>query len=463
MATASADVNVPVAEPVAELAHPSPLARQNALVLVVGFAAIILLGTILLRLPFAGAGRSLTWEEALFVSASATTVTGLTVITPSQDLSLFGQIVVLLLMEVGGVGFIAFSVVLFALIGRRLGLAERLILKQTLGVLETARIVNFTLYVLAVTLGIQAIGAFLLWLRWGPALGYGRAAYLAIFHAVSAFCNAGFDLYSGTGQVLFGFGRDPFTLSVMMALIVIGGLGILVVSDLILYPRHRRLSVHTKLTLAITALLIVGGLAMVLADEWFAGTAFAEFTWWERFWVALFSVISARTAGLTIIELDKLSPASALVLMVSMFIGGAPASMAGGVTISTVGVLMVAVLSTVRGLPQAVAFGRTLPLETIAKAVAIMTVSTLLCFVVTLLLLADRTGDMFPVAFEVVSAFSNTGYSLGATGDLDSFGRLLIVFTMFWGRLGPLTLVVMLAQRERPTLCRYPAEQIVLG
>ncbi len=463
MAGASADVNVPVIEHAAELAHPSPLARRNAFVLVVGFAAIILLGTILLRLPISGSRRPLTWEEALFVSASATTVTGLTVITPSQDLSLFGQLVLLLLMEVGGVGFIAFSVVLFALIGRRLGLAERMILKQTLGVLETTRIVSFTLYVLAVTLGIQVIGALLLWLRWGPALGYGRAAYLAVFHAVSAFCNAGFDLYSGTGEILFGFGQDPFTLGVMMALILIGGLGILVVSDLIMYPRYRRLSVHTKLTLVITAVLIIGGLLIVLADEQFTGTALAHLPWPERFWVALFSVISARTAGLTIIQLDKLSPASALVLMVSMFIGGAPASMAGGVTISTVGVLMVAVLSTVRGVPQAVAFGRTLPLETIAKAVAIMTVATLLCFFVTLLLLVDRTGDLFAVAFEVVSAFSNTGYSLGATADLDTFGRLLIVFTMFWGRLGPLTLVVLLAQRERPMLCRYPAEQIVIG
>ncbi|MDQ7029479.1 MAG: potassium transporter TrkG [Ardenticatenia bacterium] len=452
-----------MAEPVAQLAHPSPLAKQNALVLVVGFALIVAVGTLLLRLPISGTERPLTWEEALFISTSATTVTGLTVITPSQDLSPFGQLVLLVLMEVGGVGFIAFSVVLFALIGRRLGLAERMILKQALGVLETARIVSFTLYVLAVTMAVQAAGAFLLWLRWGPALGYKRAAYLAIFHAVSAFGNAGFDLFSGTGQVLFGFGRDPFTLSVMMVLILVGGLGILVISDLIMYPWQRRLSVHTKLTLVITAVLIGSGLLIVLADEYFAGSALKGLSLGERFWVVLFTVVSARTAGLTIIQLDQLSQASALVLMVSMFIGGAPASMAGGVTMSTVGVLMVAVLSTVRGVPQAVVFGRTLPLETIAKAVAIMTVSTLVNFFVTLLLLVDRTGDLFTVAFEVVSAFSNTGYSMGATADLDTFGRLLIAFTMFWGRLGPLTLVVLLTQRERPTLCRYPAEQIVLG
>lgn len=444
-------------------AKPSPLAKQNSLILVIGFALLILLGTVLLRLPVAGAQRPLTWDEAFFISTSATTVTGLVVITPALDLSLFGQVVVLLLMEVGGVGFIAFSVVLFALIGRRLGLAERMILRQSLGVLQTTQIFRFTLYVLVTTIGIQLVGAFLLWLRWQSQLDPGRAAYLALFHSVSAFCNAGFDLFAGTGEVLFGFGRDWYTLSVMMALIVIGGLGILVVLDLAVYPWNRRLTVHTKLTLLISGVLIALGLPLVLGDGVFGGTAMAGLPAGEHLLVTMFNVVSARTAGLTIVPLDELSPASALVLMVSMFIGGAPASMAGGVTISTVGVLLVAVHSTVRGVPQAVAFGRTLPLETIAKAVAIMTVSTLVCFIVTLVLLTGQAGDLFTVAFEVVSAFSNTGYSLGATANLDQVGRALIAFTMFWGRLGPLTLVVLLAQRERPTLVLHPAEQVVLG
>lgn len=461
MSVPSADVNV--AKTPTLLSQPSSLARQNSLILVIGFALVILAGTVLLRLPISGATRALTWDEALFTATSATTVTGLVVVTTAVDLSLFGQFVVLILMEVGGVGFIAFSVVLFALIGRRLGLVERAILRESLGVSETSRVVQLTLYVLSVTIGIQLVGAFLLWLRWWPEVGIVRGAYLALFHAVSAFCNAGFDLFSGTGTVLFGFGRDPFTLVVMMLLIFIGGLGILVVSDILFFGRDRRLTVHTKITLLLSAGLILLGLMLVLSDEALAGTAFSGMPLEERFWTALFSVVSARTAGVTIIPLDQLSEASQLVLMISMFIGGAPASMAGGVTLSTVGVLFVAVVSTVRGLPQAVVFGRTLPFETIAKAVAIMTVSTLVCFFTTLFLLTDQTGGLFSVGFEVVSAFSNTGYSLGTTGDLSLFGRMLIAFTMFWGRLGPLTLVVLLAQREHPTLVRYPAEQIVMG
>ena len=451
------------APPSTILGQHSPLARKHSLTLVLGFALIILIGALLLRLPIAGSHRALTWEEAFFISTSATTVTGLVVITPAVDLSLFGQIVILVLMEIGGVGFIAFSVLLFTIIGRRVGHSGRMLIKQSLGVFETSKIMRFALTVLATTVGIQLIGAVALWLRWRTTLGNLRGAYMALFHSVSSFCNAGFDLFSGTGPVLFGYGSDPYTLIVMMILIIIGGLGIIVGIDLLTYHWDRRLSVHTKLTLILTLALYAFGMIVIPLDFAFKGTAFDGMTLGERFWEGLFTVVSARTAGLTIIPMDQLGHASALTILVSMFIGGAPASMAGGVTMSTVVVLFVAVYSTVRGNPHAVIFGRTIPFETIAKAVAIMTVSTLLVFIVSLLLLAEMSSGFFPVIFEVVSAFSNTGYSLGATSELSSFGRLMIGLTMFWGRLGPLTLVVLLAQRERPTYARYPSEQIVMG
>ncbi|MCO6452309.1 MAG: hypothetical protein J5I90_16140 [Caldilineales bacterium] len=445
------------------LSQHSPLARRNAITLVAGFAAIILAGTLLLRLPVAAVAEPLTWEEAFFIATSATTVTGLVVITPALDLSLFGQIVVLVLIEVGGVGFIAFSVLLFTLIGRRVGYGGRFMAKQALGVMESTRIGRFTIMVLLTTITIQLMGALLLWLRWRGTHGGLRGAYLALFHSVSAFCNAGFDLFSGTGENLFGYDSDPYTLTVLMLLIIIGGLGILVGVDLATYPWDRRLMVHTKLTLVVTASLYIFGIVILLLDSNFEGSAFVGMGFSERIWKTVFTVVSARTAGLTIVPIELLGQASALTILVSMFVGGAPASMAGGVTMSTVAVLMVAVYSTVRGQPNAVAFGRTLPLETIAKAVAIMTVATLLCFAITLSLLTDLEDSFLALTFEVVSAFSNTGYSLGETPNLDSVGRFLIAFTMFWGRLGPLTLVVLLAQRERPTYARYPTEKIVLG
>ncbi len=443
-------------------APPSPLAKQNALFLVVGFAILIAIGTLLLRLPAAGATRPLTWDEALFTATSAVTVTGLTVVTTATDLSLFGQIVVLVLIELGGVGFITFAVVLFALIGRRIGVTQRLLLQQSLGVLHSVRITRVALIVLGVTLLIQAVGALLLWLRWWPALGAGRAAYLAIFHAVSAFCNAGFDLFGGTGTVLFGFGRDPFTLLILMTLIVIGGLGIVAVTDLVTYPWDRRLMVYTKLTLLVFGIFTALGLGILLIDDVFDGTALAEMPPGERLLVATFVAV-VRTSGFTIVPIQELSYASQLTLMAMMFVGGAPASMASGVTTSTVGVIMVAVMATVRGMPQAVIFERVLPFETIAKAAAIMTISTLLCFGLTLVLLTGRPNVPFFAIFEAISAFSNSGYSVGAIEDVNLPGRLIMALTMFWGRLGPLTLVVLLAQREQPMLARYPAEPIIIG
>jgi trk system potassium uptake protein TrkH len=349
------------------------------------------------------------------------------------------------------------------LIGRRLGFAERLLLRQSLGVFHLVGIGRLTVTVFGGAVVIQLVGALLLWLRWWPALGAGPAAYQALFHSVSAFCNAGFDLFSGVDDVLFGFGSDPFTLVVLMALIVIGGLGLLVITDLLSWPWDRRLMVYTKLILIISVVLTVIGVIIVLTDDALANMAPGVLSQGDHFWVGWFTVVSARTAGLTIIPIDQLGEASILILIVSMFVGGAPASMGGGVTMSTVAVLIVAVIATVRGRPQAVAFGRTLPLETISKAVAIMTVSTLLCFIITLALLLRDAGDSLPVVFEVVSAFSNTGYSMSLTPNLDTIGRILIAFTMFWGRLGPLTLVVLLAQSERRSMALYPSEQIVIG
>ncbi len=450
------------AEGVIQFSHPNAAVRRNAFILVLGFMSLILSGTVLLRLPLASTHQQLTWNEALFTSTSAVTLTGLNVITIAQDLSLFGQIVLLVLIEVGGIGFVTFSMLIFLLMGRRIGIAGRMLLRQSLGVFDTIGIGKLTLYMVSAILGLQAVGALLLWLRWGPTLGFDRAAYLAVFHSISAFCNAGFDLYSGVDSVLFGFDRDPFTLIVLMVLITIGALGLLVMIDLITYPWQRRLMVHTKLIVSLATLFTIFTVIMLLFDQAIAGADRGVFSA-EAFWVALFKGVSARTAGITLLPISDVSEASKLVLLLLMFVGGAPASMSGGVTLSTVGVLFATLHTMVRGQPQVIIFRRTLPLETISKAVAIMTIATLLCFSATLLLLLGGAGSLLTVGFEVISAFSNTGFSLGVTNTLNGWQQLVIILMMFWGRLGPLTLVVLFVQRERPTLIRYPAEQIVLG
>jgi trk system potassium uptake protein TrkH len=263
--------------------------------------------------------------------------------------------------------------------------------------------------------------------------------------------------------VLFGYGTDWYTLAVLGTLIILGGLGITIIYDLWNYRKDRMLSLHTKLTLILSVIITGIGMLIMLIDSDFNSPVLNYMAWGERTAVELFTVVSARTAGVTIVPLEQLSESSQLMILLSMFIGAAPASMAGGVTTSTLAVLLVAVLATARGHQAAVAFGRTLPLETIAKAVAIMTVSSLLVVIVTMILALRHEGSLFVVAFEVISAFSNTGYSLNFTSELDSIGRLLIIFTMFWGRLGPLTIVVALAQSEQPTLINYPEEPVIIG
>ncbi len=449
---------------------------QAPRLLIFGFAGIILLGTLLLKVPAATtSGVSISWMEAVFASTSAVTVTGLGVLTTATDFSRFGQFIILVLLQVGGVGFIAFSVLLFRLVGRRVTLNERFLIQQSLGGERQfgltrnwgrlGSVANLALYVLVITVSIEAVGTLLLWLRWRTELPDGEALWLALFHAVSSYCNAGFDLFAGSGHApVFGFATDYYTLAVMSALIVLGGVGVAVLYDVVSYFRNRTLALNTRITLGLTVALLVAGLAVMVLDRDLYEVSLAAHTLGEQIAVSVFTVISARTAGLTILPLEELSQSTQLMLLFWMFIGGAPASMAGGVTTSTFGVLLISALATAKGGDnQAVAFGRSVPRETLNKAVAIMTVSTILVAAVTILLSLISQGDIFALGFEVVSAFANAGYSLGFTHKLDAWGQALIAFTMFWGRLGPLTIVIALAQRERPSLLQYPEEPVILG
>jgi trk system potassium uptake protein TrkH len=250
----------------------------------------------------------------------------------------------------------------------------------------------------------------------------------------------------------------------MAMLITIGTLGITVIYDLVIWPRERSLSLHTRLVLPLVLFLTVVGTLLVMINETYVdGKALAGLAEWNRWLLAFFSVVSSRTAGLTFINVADLGQASQLMLLIWMFIGGAPASMAGGVGLTTVAVVMVTFFSNVRGYSDVRVFHRLLPTETVLKAVAILTVSTTLVVSITIALLLLDTGELLPIAFEVISAFSNTGYSFGLTSDLNNWSRILLIFTMFWGRLGPLTLVVALAQRHRQTLIHYAEEKIIIG
>ncbi len=441
-------------------------ADRSPYTLIIGFALIIFVGTVLLMLPIATENHvSLDWREALFTATSAVTVTGLVVVSTVERLSTFGELVVLGLIQVGGLGFVILSVLLLRLIGRRVAMRERIILRQTMGVRASHGILDLALAVVVVVVGIELIGAVILFFTWWDDMGAAQAAYYAVFHSISAFCNAGFDLFHGTDDPHLLATRSDAVASITMAtLITSGTMGITAVFDLLTFPKTRRLSLHTSFILPLLVGMTVIGTTILLLDEAFYSDVLSTMPWGERILAAFFTVVSSRTAGITLLPINELGQASQLILMVFMFIGGAPASMGGGIGLTTIAVVLVTLYNNVRGHPDIRVRHRTLPVETIQKAIAIVTVSTILVLSVVFAILLLDGGDMVAVGFEVISAFSNTGYSLGITSDLNQISRGLLIFTMFWGRLGPLTLVVALAQRNHQrTQVRFPEEKIIIG
>lgn len=433
-------------------------------VLILGFLLLGSVGSLLLKLPWAAAeGSTITWSDAMFTAFSAITVTGLTVRDTALAFSPLGHVLILLLIQLGGVGFITFSVLLFRLIGRRITLSTRFLTQQEVGSSAASGVVRLALLVLGVTVSIELVGALLLWLRWRTQLPDDQALWFALFQAISTYCNAGFDLFTATDHgPLYGFAGDWYTLLVLSLLIILGGFGITIYYDLLAARRSRMLSLNTRFALSFTLLLSLGGMLFLLMDPNLHQVVAADYTLAQRGWQAFFISVGSRTAGITILPISDLSEGTQLVMMMLMFVGASPASMSGGVSIATVAVLLVAARNTVVG-SDPVVFGRALPRETVAKAVAVMTVSTLLVLFVTLLLSIHSQGNVFRLGFEAISAFSNTGFTLNQTPLLDHFGRFVVGFTMFWGRLGPLTIVVALAQRDRPALVRYPEEAVPLG
>ena len=431
--------------------------------LALGLGAMIVLGAFLLSLPGVGAEDTLSLNEALFTATSALTVTGLTIITPGSDLTLLGQIILLILIQVGGVGFMVTAVVVFRLMGRSISFADRLALRDSFGLLDLNAIVRLVRHVLVFVLALELVGALLLWPHWQPRLGTGRAAFYALFHSVSAFCNAGFDLFKGTPG-FSGIPNDNYTLGVFSVLIFIGGLGIPVIADLALLKKRKRLSLHSRLTLIVSiSLLLLGWLGLFLAETRQSGTL-VELETPRALVLTFFQSISARTAGFTAIErFQDLTPASQLLKIVLMFIGTAPASMGGGITTGAFTVLILALWAYVRGRERPHVFGRSIGEFTVRRASAVLTISILVILGATWFLLITHPHAVLDrVLFEVVSAFATCGLSLEYTSNFDVIGQSVIAFVMFWGRLGALTIVLALGQLVPRGLVKYLEEKILI-
>jgi trk system potassium uptake protein len=433
--------------------------------LALGLALMVFVSSLILMLPIMGAERPLHPNEAFFTAVSALTVTGLSIITPSTDLSFPGQLVLLVLIQIGGAGYMVASVIIFRLLGRSISFADRLALRDSFGLLDMNAILVLVSRVLVTVFALEFVGAALLWFHWQADLGPGRAAVYAVFHAVSAFCNAGFDLFAGTP----GFNsipNDTFSLTVLGSLIFIGGLGIPVVTDilLVLMRSRRFLSLHSRLTLLMTAILVIVGSVGLFFPETQPGATLAELPLDRAITISVFQSISARTAGFSALDnFYDLAPSSQLLKITLMFIGTAPASMGGGITTSTLIVLLLGLWAFARGRETPHIFGRSLGAATMRRASAVLTVSLAVVVIVTWLLLITHPGSSLEhVLFEVISAFATCGLSLGYTSNLSVFGQVMICLVMFWGRLGAITIIMALAQLAPPRLIAFPEEQILI-
>lgn len=433
-----------------------------------GFGLAILIGTFLLSMPVSHGQRSVSPLDALFTSTSAVCVTGLSVVDISKDFSFFGQIVILLLIQFGGLGIMTLTTGLFAAVGARMSYHDRLGLSQTLGTGRHIQFKTLLKAVAAITLLVEAIGATLLFFTFLGDYSVGNAAFHAIFQSVSAFCNAGFSTFSFS---LEGHATDPFVLMVIASLIVVGGLGFAVIREVADKSLHRksRLSLHTKIALVATATLLVGGTCLFLGME--HDNAFANFGWSDKVVNAIFQSVVPRTAGFNAVSQVSLTEVSLLFTIIFMFIGALPGSTGGGIKASSAAIILLLVINRFRGRQSVSAFRRSISQESIVQALTVFMLAILFIVVaLAALMFAQRPlahgasgGWFIEHLFEVVSAFGTVGLSLGLTPKLYPLGKIIIIITMFVGRVGLLTLAFSLARLSTKGEIVYSEEQVMIG
>ncbi|MEJ2201556.1 MAG: TrkH family potassium uptake protein [Desulfuromonadaceae bacterium] len=442
--------------------------------LVFYYAVAILCGSLLLALPVAARGEPLSLLDALFTATSAQCVTGLVVVDTGTQLSLFGQLVVLLLIQVGGLGIMTFSVYLFIYLRVGLSVRGRWLINETLLHTPVNSWRELIKGIIVMTLVIEAVGAMLLAFAFVPALGFRQGLYSAVFHSVSAFCNAGFSLFSDS---LMGFRDNPLVNLTLIVLIVLGGIGFLVIRELLqvgLIREKRRskrpkLSLHTKIVLLTSAFLILYGAGVIgwlERDHALQGMSLAE-----GFWTALFQSVSARTAGFNSIDLNAFEVPTLFLMIFLMFVGASPGSAGGGVKTTSMALFFAVFYSRLKGDPQTSLFRRTIPDDVITKAFALVLLALILIGLALFALMIVQSQnpthegprEFLDYTFEAFSAFGTVGLSLGATAKLNAPGKLIIILLMFIGRVGLLTMAFAIAGKPRPYAVRYAEENIMIG
>lgn len=443
-------------------------AMHAAMVVALGFLIIILTGAVLLTLPIsARSGEPTDFLDALFTATSATCVTGLVTVGTATHWSGFGQMVILLLIQIGGLGFMSLASIASFLTRRTITLRERMVMSAGLNLTENAGIVRLTRRVLLGTLAFEGAGALLLATRFVPRVGLWQGIKMGVFHSVSAFCNAGFDLI-GTPDNPFasltGYADDWLVNLTIMALIVIGGLGFFVWGDIWDKRRFRRLRLHTKLVLVTTALLLCVGFLLTLIFEWGNPQTLGAMPTQDKVLAAAFQSVTLRTAGFNTIDQAALTGPSQAVACLLMMIGGSPGSTAGGIKTVTAAVLVLSAISALRGRTTVSAFGRTIVSRSIMNAVTMMIVGGMLSLTGACVISYVESAPFGACLFEAVSAFATVGLSMGLTPTLHTISHLILILLMYLGRVGVLTLGVAVLMRHRePPKMQYPDADVMVG
>ncbi len=439
--------------------------RANSIQMIaLGFAGIILIGTLLLSLPAASRdGASLPFIDALFTSASATCVTGLVVHDTYTQFSLFGQIVILCLIQIGGLGFMTVATLFLMMARRKIGLAERGVLTESVSAFQIGGIVRLIRRIIICTAIVEGMGAILLAIRFCPQMGVATGVYYAIFHSISAFCNAGFDLMGRFAPYtsLIPYQSDVLVNLTIMTLIVIGGLGFVVWDDIMEHKlRYVRYKLHTKIVLLSTAFLIIGGAILFYAME--QGNVLAAMHPIDKLLASLFQSITPRTAGFNTVDTAALTEGGTVLSMLLMLIGASPGSTGGGIKTTTIMVILLATISYIRNTDDINIFHRRLENNTIKRAYCSTTIYIMLSILGIFLLITTQGLPVKDAAFETLSALGTVGLSTGITRELDTLSRMVIILLMYSGRVGSLTLLMAVMMGTKSKL-RNPEEKIIIG
>ncbi|WP_245867692.1 TrkH family potassium uptake protein [Sporomusa silvacetica] len=435
-------------------------------ILVLGFAGLILGGALLLMLPIAAvAGTGLPFIDALFTATSAVCVTGLVVVDTGTYFSLFGQLVIISLIQAGGLGIMAMSTLMAILIGKKINLRQRLVMQEALNQFTIAGVVRLTQYIIKVTLLIEFIGGTILAIRWYQDFGL-KGIYFGYWHAISSFCNAGFDLLgSVTGKFSSATGYvDDIAINVVISLLIIlGGIGFTVIADVWTNRRFDRLSLHSKVVLITSVVLIVFGSIVIFLLEYNNLNTLGSLSWQGKILASYFQSVTTRTAGWNTVDLSKLTDATLFFMVILMFIGASPTSTGGGIKTSTTGVLAAAIWALIRGRQDAELFERRIPQSIIYKAFSVMLLSAVVVIFVTMMLSITENQPFINLLFETTSAFGTVGLTTGITPTLTMPGKIWLIITMFAGRVGPVTLALALALKNRKGNLQYPEGKLLIG